>query len=648
MLGAMRIPFLAYLTSGWMMRLLTVAASVAFLTASFSPGSSRPPVDLIVVQIPVGAESGSPVGAGLVQPADWYVDGARIVLLPASGGGPVALTKEFASACDPDVSFDGRSIVFAGRRNTGDNWQIWKMNADGSGKEQVTQGDGANVAPVFAGNRFYLDDPESTPQIIFASTAHGWSNERAGGAAFALYGTDLEGETVRRLTFNLNSDFSPDVLPGGRIVFSSWQFFGDDDFSDGHVALLAVNLDGTDLMPYYGNHEGPSFKGMVHISDFDNRVYFVEGDFPGRLGGGNIAELSQRRPLHSYRRLTSEQGGSYYTPTPLPDGGLVASYRANVSNSVYGIYTVDPESGERLETVYEEAGWHSIDAQVLTSHPQARGRSNWLIPGATTGVFYSLNSYRTNLFDGEELEPGSIKYVRVIEGVPPLGGATAGARRLLGIAPVEADGSFHVRVPAETPITFQLLDENYVSLRAQQAWTWVIGNENRGCIGCHEDRELSPPNRVVDAVLKPAVELTLPPERRRSVDFVHQIVPILASRCATAGCHVTGAAPPDLAVTSSTAQPELPREVYRTLLESIAGRENERYVVPGKARESFLIWTLLGSRMMGSEHAPPARVARQMPPGEPLSLRERVLFTEWIDLGAPWDSRTTIAAGAER
>lgn len=640
----MRILSWAHLNSGRTTGLLTAASLVVILTASFSSISSIPPVDLIVVQVPVGAESGPPLGGDLVQPADWYVDGARIVLLPATGGSPLVLTPEFAAACDPDVSFDGQSIVFAGKRSPDDDWQVWKMNTDGSDKVQITRGHGANVAPVFAGSRFYLNDPAPTPQLIYASTKDGWSNDRTGGAAFALYGTDLEGETVHRLTFNLNSDFSPDVLSNGRIVFSSWQFHGGENSSDGHVALLAVNLDGTDLMPYYGNHEGPSFKGMTHISDFDDRVYFVETNQHDRLGGGDIAVVSQSRPLHSYRSLTSDQDGSFLTPTPLPDGGLIASYRSSVSNSVYAVYSVDPESGERLEPVYEEAGWHSIDAQVLNSHPQVRGRSNWLIPGSTTGVFYSLNSYRSNLFNGEELAPGSIKFVRVIEGVPALSEASTGARRLLGIAPVEVDGSFHIRVPAETPITFQLLDEDYVALRAQQAWTWVIGNENRGCIGCHEDRELSPPNRVVDAVLKPAVELTLPPERRRTVDFVHQVAPILEARCATSGCHVTGAATPNLEVAEASGRAE---QTYRTLLNPISGRESERYVVLGRARESVLIRTLFG-RSIGSDNTPYSRTVRQMPPGDTLSLRERILLTEWVDLGAPWDSRTANAVGTER
>ena len=135
--------------------------------------------------------------------------------------------------------------------------------------------------------------------------------------------------------------------------------------------------------------------------------------------------------------------------------------REEKTGAEYGVYRIDPTSGERLELVLREPGWHSIDTQVLRPHPQVSGRSNWLIPGSTTGVFYSLNVYRTNLFDGEELAQGSIKYVRVVEGLQYRGNGVStsehdvavhepvGSRRLLGIAPVEEDGSFHIRVPAE-------------------------------------------------------------------------------------------------------------------------------------------------------------------------------------------------------
>ncbi|KPJ96931.1 MAG: hypothetical protein AMS20_17830 [Gemmatimonas sp. SG8_28] len=123
--------------------------------------------ELVVVQVPASARPDSGGSTRLDGPLDRYVDGARIVRVDP-GGGVAVLTPEFIGALDPDVSFDGQTVVFAGKRDAADSWQIWTMNADGSGKRQITRGPAQSVAPVFAGARFYLDDPQPTPQIIFA------------------------------------------------------------------------------------------------------------------------------------------------------------------------------------------------------------------------------------------------------------------------------------------------------------------------------------------------------------------------------------------------------------------------------------------------------------------------------------------------
>jgi hypothetical protein len=601
--------------------LCAAAAALALPSIGLTSGRDASlPDDLLVVQIPVAAAPRSPERANRFTPFDRYVDGARIVRVNPSSGGAVVLTGEFTSACDPDVSFDGETIVFAGRRGPKDSWQIWRMKADGSGKTQVTRGPGQHVAPEFAGARFYLDDSLPAPQIIFAGSAKDTGS-------FALYGTDLEGAVLHRLTFNPQSDFSPAVLPTGQVVFSSWQRYGERFEPDSTMALMTVNIDGTDLMPFYGTEEPPRYKDMAAVTAAGDRLYFVESDRLSWLGGGDLAYVSWRRPLHSHGRLNGEADGPglFHSPTPLPDGGLLASYRRPVPDSAFAVYRLDPESGRRVEKIFEQAGWHSIDAQVVAPRHPLKGRANWLKPGSTTGVFYCLNSYQTSPGEGGDRSvapPGTIKHVRVIEGPAP---------RILGIAPVEPDGSFHIRVPAETPITFQLLDQDYVALRTQRAWTWVMGNENRGCVGCHEDPELAPSNRLVAAIVKPPVDLTLPPAGRRTVDFRHQVAPIIAARCATAGCHVGGRAAPTLGEPGTTMSESALQAVYASLLEQRDGRPHGRYVVPGSARASPLIQLLLG-RETDSQSGAGTR-------HDGLDRRDLILLIEWVDLGAAWESR---------
>ena len=113
------------------------------------------------------------------------------------------------------------------------------------------------------------------------------------------------------------------------------------------------------------------------------------------------------------------------------------------------------------------------------------------------------------------LPRGTVHSVRVSEGLPgqarteATDGPSRVARRLLGEAPVEADGSFHIDVPADMPIRLELLDETGRIL-AGCDWIWVKPREFRGCIGCHEDPELTPSNRFVEAARRPATVLPPP------------------------------------------------------------------------------------------------------------------------------------------
>ncbi len=279
--------------------------------------NAQPIPDLIFVQIPDQQRSDySSENISKIK-ADRYVANARIVSLSSISSSPINLTPDFYAACDPDVSFDGKSIIFTGKKTERDHWQIWKMNIDGSQKQQISHSDSDCITPVHAGNRFYLNDPQPTPQVVYAGMTDGWENVQDSESVFALYDMDLEGKSIHRISFNLHSDFSPEVLPNGRIVFISWQNHLYKNRAVEKYTLMAINNDGTDLMPFYGNHEAPIYKDMVHISDFDLNIYFIESERLFWLSGGDICFLSQRRPLHSYRKLNNVKNGIFHSPCPL-------------------------------------------------------------------------------------------------------------------------------------------------------------------------------------------------------------------------------------------------------------------------------------------------------------------------------------------
>jgi hypothetical protein len=70
----------------------------------------------------------------------------------------------------------------------------------------------------------------------------------------------------------------------------------------------------------------------------------------------------------------------------------------------------------------------------------------------------------------------------------------------LGIVQAEKDGSFYLKVMADMPFKFRTLDDKGNVLGRSCDWIWIRPNERRGCVGCHEDHEMVPENRVPLAV----------------------------------------------------------------------------------------------------------------------------------------------------
>ena len=75
-----------------------------------------------------------------------------------------------------------------------------------------------------------------------------------------------------------------------------------------------------------------------------------------------------------------------------------------------------------------------------------------------------------------------------------------GMDRSLGSLPLEADGSFYIKVPADMPFRLRTLDDKGQVILGPSDWYWIRPFERRGCVGCHEDPELSPENVVPLAI----------------------------------------------------------------------------------------------------------------------------------------------------
>jgi len=469
-----------------------------------------------------------------------YPLGSRIVALkPMEEKGKLTnLTPEFAAACSPEISFDAQRILFAGKRTAEDNWNIWEMNIDGSGKIQVTKESGDCFDPAYL-PMASVNPPEFADKvrwITFTSTFSRVLDEQGEGLAPSLYVISLSpvqgrGTVLWRTTYNLGGDISPTVLQDGRVLFSSRQ--------RGSFALMAISWAGEDINPFYGTHEGPIMKTMA--CEMPNRsVVFVESDGNTPDGSGQLARVWLRRPLHSHEVL-SNGGGRYRTPHPFPDDGLVVSYTSGAES--YGIYLFDFQKGQPGCKIYDDPDWDEVDPIPVCSRPEPMARipmvefASVLDLGGfeAAGQLQCMNVYESDRPEATQIKEGQVKWARFIEGVPMPEDQKARLpdtqhairdtqylwpppfvkTRILGEAPVEEDGSFYVNIVGNTPFYIQILDKDKMALQTMRAWTWVRSGDQRGCIGCHEDKELAPENRATQALIKKQPQFLISPKQER-------------------------------------------------------------------------------------------------------------------------------------
>jgi hypothetical protein len=537
---------------------------------------------------------------------------ARLVRLLPDGSLQV-LSADFYSARDPDVSFDGKRILFSGKKRNADHWQIYEMESDGSGARQVIDAPMDARQPIYQSTVYEITSDEPWHHISFVGSS--------GDLVPNLYSARLDGANIRRITYNPYGGLDPFAMPDGRILFAGRQSRRLEPGHSDRVALFATNLDGTDYAIFAGD-EGARLKRMPCVTS--NRLaVFVESEESTPDGAGRLAAVTLRRNLHSYRALTRPSDGLYHSPAPLPDGELLVSRRPGDGSGTYAVYRFDPVSG-RTALIHDDPRRHDIQAQSLSPRPEPDGRASVVNDQESTGILYGLDVYTSDLGKSREkptreldwMPPGSVKRLRVLEGLPGRNTASSDPPpllrvRALGEADVERDGSFNIRVPANTPIQLQLLDEDGLARRTCD-WIWVRNKESRGCIGCHEDAELTPENRLVEAVTKPSISLTPPPEKRRTVEFSRDVAPIVSRKCADSGCHAE-------------------RGIRR------ADRQELAPYLARTARTSPLVWHVLGRNTSRSWDQAAARSPSGAIPPEcsaSVAKEEKKVIIEWIDLGA--------------
>ena len=418
---------------------------VVFLCGFSGQTPSVSPVPILVTAAPAY----EPLAA--LHGADRFPKGAQLLVVRGSKSEP--LIADFAATADANVSFDARTVLFSGKKVATDSWQIWELTLADHSVRQVTTGTADCVRP------FYLPGR----RLVFA---------RREAAAFQLVAAGLDGKNELPLTYMPASALPTDVLADGRILFEAAFPLG----SGATPELFLVYSDGSGVESYRCDH-GVARWGGHQLASGD--VVFTHGSSLARFTSPLAHEAPVAAPHADYAGAIAE----------MPSGAWLASARASAAGT-YALKQWHPAS-PALTTILARPAENLVEPVLLA--PRERPRQH---PSALHDWNYAnLLALDSRLSRDANLKttPAQVR----LETLDASGHANA-----LGTSPVESDGSFFVKAPADQPIRFVLLDDKGAAVRQEHGWFWIRRGEQRICVGCHTGPERASENNVPAVLLR--------------------------------------------------------------------------------------------------------------------------------------------------
>lgn len=396
--------------------------------------------------------------------AAWLRGGERFPagaqLLVREGGSSRAAMAGFAATADANVSFDGTRILFAGKREANNSWQIWQVAAAGGKAKRMTACNGDCVRPFYLpGNR-----------LVYAHRIDG---------RFELETAPLEGGAALQLTYTPGNAMPTDVLRDGRILFEASYPLGDGSAPE----IYTVYSDGSGVEAYRCDHGAKRHAGKQAMSD---DIVFASDHGLGRFTSSLAHEVDMKAPAGEFAGDVAETANGDFVASWRPDAKT--RYSLQDWNSKTGSFEVlvSASDVDLVQPVLMRA------QHVPNQHPS--GLHDW-----NYANLLCLNAYTSK----HKFAPGTIAAMKLYTT------NDAGKPKLLGSSSVEADGSFYLRVPADQPLQIELLDRAGKTLKREQGWWWMRRGEQRVCVGCHSGPERSPENAVPAVLLKTTTPVDL-------------------------------------------------------------------------------------------------------------------------------------------
>ncbi|MEZ4402695.1 MAG: hypothetical protein R3B06_21925 [Kofleriaceae bacterium] len=441
-----------------------------------------------------------------------------------------------------DLSFDAQAtppkgeIVFSGRLNESQSYGLFILHLETGAVEQLpTDPMHDYTSPVFLpGDKILFTTNKSVEE---GAPQHRDEYERGETLQVGVMNRDGTGEVLGPR--NLSHRVFPTLTSEGRVLMTQWDHLGM--MNAGH--LMIMNPDMTTLREAFGKESTGVTNSYLKAREISPGRFIAIGTARDRtIQSGALLDIRLGLPTTdkgvvradtemseanaSARILTpdvplgrepsSNTIGRYYDAFPLDaadypqllvswaDGTVESGTLGAAGMSAqFGLYVYDSKAKAR-RPLYDDPDRWDILARPLAPRqapPQIPASGTHQYDQDTT-LIGSMDVYQSSV---ATLPAGSVFGVRVIEGfsteegIPRDFGLTEheGAA-VLGVAPVQSDGSWAALVPANVPVHLQPIDVFGMAVVNEPVWFSGAKGESRFCGGCHE-------NRSAATVIQPGV-----------------------------------------------------------------------------------------------------------------------------------------------
>lgn len=469
-----------------------------------------------------------------------YTRGARLCALDVkSGTTRVLLEDREGGMRDPQVSYDGKTILFSYRQGKGEHYHLHEIAENGTGLRRLTDGPYDDIEPT------WLPDGD----IVFVSSrAKRWVNCWLTPVA-NLHRCGPDGRDIHPISANIEHDNTPWPLPDGRLLFTRWEYVDRSQVHFHH--LWAVNPDGTGQMTWFGNQQPGGLLIDAKPVPGSPRVLTVFSPGHGqREHQGWLALIDPRNGPDdpgAVKRLT--KASDYRDPWAFREDSILAARGPR-------LVVCDGKGNERvlfeLDEADKKAGQWCHEPRPLAAREREKVIPTRSDRRQSVGRMMLMDARIGRKMEG--VGKNEIRDLLVIESLPkpinytggmePLSyGGTFTLERVLGTVPVEEDGSAYFEVPALRSVFFVARDAEGKAIKRMRSFTSVKPGEVTSCVGCHEHRTQAPPpaaGLALEAMLRPASRIKPIAGVPDVFDFPRDIQPVLDRHCVE--CHQTGRA----------------------------------------------------------------------------------------------------------